>query len=256
MPDFDRMRSLNLLDLVSLHSTPAPEALFILAPDKTKSRWEVSDARSPLAPFSGLWATARDERIGDAPDEYHPKYLMAVLSVTKCDPEYSPIPSIEFRTDEWTRRSMTLNGMRMTTEYMTNGSMRILDLVRNRLAAHQSDVVHNVLIYLMSQILDARDAEAQERVLRSSSLAAFLGLPQSALDNFFLRTPLNVPELTRAIIENEVGVVARNLSIAPLVENQFRLLEPALRQRAQIEERLLKLIGEIVALLRSTPAAQ
>jgi len=246
------MHDLQLGEFVELHPQPAPDAIFIVAP---QSRIVVA-TDSPLAPTNGFWAAPRDEKIGDSPRQYHPKYLMAVLSTGIFPHEavlpHFPIPIIDFQTDEWTRRSMTLNAMRMTTEFVASGSRRVLELVENRLAAGQADVVHDALVYLMNQVLDAREIEAQERLLRSASLAAFLGLPQNSLDSLFLQSSICATEMMRTIEAGETGIVRRDVAIAPLVENQLQLLEPALRQHAHSEEKLLGLMNEIVALLRST----
>ncbi len=245
------MRDLQLGELVELLPQPTPDAIFIVAPDN-----KVAAIDSPLAPTNGFWATPRNEKIGDSPRQYHPKYLMAVLSAGVLPQaavlSHFPIPHIDFQTDEWTRRSMTLNAMRMTTEFVASGSRRVLELVENRLAAGQADVVHDALVYLMNQVLDEREIEAQERLLRSASLTAFLGLRENALDSLFLQSSMSVMEMARAIEAGEAGIVRRDVAVAPLVENQVRLLEPALRQRAYSEERLLLLMSEVVTLLRST----
>jgi hypothetical protein len=129
-----------------------------------------------------LWASPR-QLLGDAPHLYHPLYLLAVLSAAPVAPHHLmerklslrqwPIPRIEWSTDEDVRRSMTLNGMRMSTEYWQSGSTRVLQLVESRLHEKQLDVVHDVLVYLMRQVLDIKEGAQEARALRAESGCRF-----------------------------------------------------------------------------------
>ena len=185
-------------------------------------------------------------------DNYHPHFLTAVResSVTAQNNRALPccdlwqFPAIIFTTDDWTRRSMTLNGMRMSTEYFAIGSPRVFTLVEQRLKTGQSDVVHDVLVYLWERVLQLR-AEAQEaRALQAESLAAYLGLEQARVTGLFQQSDLSS---LIANLENGVaGTPRRALEIAPLVENLLGRLMPELAQFQQRENLVRGLIDEIM----------
>jgi hypothetical protein len=140
---------------------------------------------------------------------------------------------------------MALNGMRMSTEYWQSGSLRVLQLVESRLIEGQRDVVHDVLVYLMRQILDIR-AEAEEaRGLRAESVAAYLGLQEAPVRALFASDALAPARMAATIEGGIAGPVRRALNVGELVAAQVRQLRPQLREYSQQENRWLWLIDEI-----------
>lgn len=185
-------------------------------------------------------------------DRYHPHFLTAVResSVTAqnnpalpCQDQWQ-FPPITFSTDDWTRRSMALNGMRMSTEYFATGSPRIFTLIQQRLEAGQSDVVHDVLVYLWERVLQLREEAQEARALQAESLAAYLGLEQTRVTELFLQSDLSC--LVANIESGIAGKPRRVLEIAPLVENLLGRLIPELAQLQQRENLVVSLIDEIV----------
>ncbi|MDQ3813492.1 MAG: hypothetical protein M3347_06020, partial [Armatimonadota bacterium] len=161
------------------------------------------------------------------------------------------LPQIQFSTDEHVRRSMTLNGMRMSREYFESGSLRVLQLIVSRLQEGQRDVVHDVLVYLMNQILDIRAVEQEARLLRAESVAAYLGLQQEQVNRLFLTQRLSPQQITHKIESEFAGPVRRAIDVPQLIENQVRYLQPALRQANREERHVLWLLDEVVQLLYS-----
>ncbi len=204
--------------------------------------------------FAGWSANARNSLVGDAPQLFHPLYIAAILSA-HIEENFAlldfPIPHIEFSTTENVRRSMTLNSMKMSTEYFQNGSLRVLDLVRNRLEEGQNDVVHDVCVYLMRQLLDVRAQEREARNLRAEAVAAFLGLAPNRVEPLFWETRLSSLKIAATIESGEVGALRRALDVESLVENQVALLRLQLRESSQKEREVLWLLDEIVATLRA-----
>lgn len=197
---------------------------------------------------------------GDAPHLYHPRYVMAILSaqaeqapeqttpVALCD---FPIPTISFSTPEDVRRSMTLNSMRMSLEYFQSGSLRVLDLVENRLERGQRDIVHDLCVYLMRHLLDIRSREREARNLRAESVAAFLGLNEARVQELFWATRLSAAQIARKLQNGHAGALRRVLDVETLVQNQLALLRPQLQQTAQEEAQVFWLIDQVVTRLRS-----
>ena len=203
---------------------------------------------------------------GDAPHLYHPRYVMAILSAqvesARLDGEQSvqptvalrdfPISVIEFSTPEDVRRSMTLNSMRMSLEYFQNGSLRVLDLVENRLRQGQRDIVHDLCVYLMRHLADIRAREREARGLRAESVAAFLGLNEARVQQLFWLTRLSTKHIAQKLQDGHAGTLRRALNVEDLVENQIALLRPQLQQAAQEEAQVFWLLDRVVALLRSS----
>jgi hypothetical protein len=202
---------------------------------------------------------------GDAPHLYHPRYIMAILSaqagsarpVKEPPVEQTialrdfPIPTIQFSTPEEVRRSMTLNSMRMSLEYFQNGSFRVLDLVENRLAQGQRDIVHDLCVYLMRHLSDIRAREREARSLRAESVAAFLGLNEARVQELFWLTRLSSGQIAQKLQGGHAGTLRRVIDVEDLVQSQIALLRPQLRQAAQEEAQVFWLIDRVVALLRS-----
>lgn len=232
-------------------------ALFFVAARRRMARWRISSTRSVAR--EGFRVDARHDaaaKVGDAPDSFHPLYLAAVVAARKMENSLpdSLIPNINFTTDEATRRSMTLNAMRMSTEYFANGSLRVLDLVENRLQIGQSDVVHNALVYLMRRVFDIQ-AEAEEaRDLRAESLAAFLGLNQSQTRVVLSSSRPSARRVMTALEDGAAGTIRRRIApddLASVVENQLQILRAELRTSAREEEQVLHLIDEVAMRLRA-----
>ena len=156
------------------------------------------------------------------------------------------VPEIPFSTAPDVRRSMTLNGMRMTIEYTQTGSGRVLQLIESRLEAGQRDIVHDVLVYLMRQILDARQNQSEARDNRAQSVAAYLGLDETGVCTLFASSRLSASAIARRIDEGKAGPRRRNLQVEPLLRGQLSLLRSDLRGLEHKEATLLWLLDEIV----------
>ncbi|MDF2439261.1 MAG: hypothetical protein JWN98_245 [Abditibacteriota bacterium] len=156
------------------------------------------------------------------------------------------VPQIRFDTEEWTRRSMTLNAMRMSREYLDADSLRLLQLVESRLLAGQRDVVHDVLVYLINQIMQMRENAHQARQLRAESLAAYLGLEFPAVLKLLMSSRLQATRIASAIENGRAGPVRRALSVPDVVDSQLALLRPELNAMAAQERRVWTLIDQIV----------
>jgi len=261
MPKKKLERTIKLADLVEVHPKPLSGTLFHISPRQRHGRWQVAlVSETTVAASRSLWAAPR-EKCGDAPDKYHPKYVMAVLSAQSPLPENTkgepvldllqqwPVPRIDFSTEEFVRRSMSLNGMRMSMEYFETGSRRVVQLIEQRLEAGQRDIVHDVLVYLMQRVLDLRAAEREARSLRAESVAAYLGLNQDRVNQLFLAVRL-MPERITAQIEAEyAGPIRRKIDVPGLVAAQVNHLKPSLRQFRHQEQHALKMIDETLRLL-------
>lgn len=220
---------------------------------RSAGRWHVAvfgDAHG----FTEGWQLHGTALVGDTPGLYHPLYALAILSARHAESEQTPLPDwllprIVFQTEENVLRSMTLNGMRMSTEYFQSGSLRVLELIENRLQIGQRDVVHNVLVYIARQILDCRSEDRQARDLRAESIAAFLGLNADAVQNLMRERHLNIDNLIRSIEGGDAGVVRRSIDVKNLLRGQMELLQPELEEAQQNEARWLWLLDEIVTRL-------
>jgi hypothetical protein len=165
------------------------------------------------------------------------------------------IPVIELKTDSDTRLSMTLNGMRMATEFFAHDSPRILALVEHRLKARQRDVVHDILVYLWEQVLLMRANAQEAKDLQAQSLAAYLGLELPRVQMLFTESPLLAARITQRIREGEAGIVQRHLDLDSLTENLLARLQDELNEWKKNEQRILFLIEEIVSRLYADRAS-
>jgi hypothetical protein len=193
-------------------------------------------------------------RQAQASSGYHPHFISAVLSAATVQANQENaggrrIPAIEFTTDGDTRRSMTLNGMRMATEFFAHGSPRVLTLIEQRLQAAQRDVVHDVLVYLWERVLLIRANAQEAKNLQAESLAAYLGLEPERVSALLEETPLSAARVAQRIERGEAGKMQRELNVAALTENLLARLQPELKEEEHNEERVLFLIEEIVARL-------
>lgn len=184
---------------------------------------------------------------------YHSHYLPAVTASKAAREKNSAVtahkewrvPKILFSTETWTRRSMALNGMRMSTEYFASGSQRIFTLIEQRLNAEQSDVVHDVLVYLWERVLLFREEAREARSLQAESLAAYLGIDYSRTNELF-----QAPVLLREVLQEQIsagyaGVPKRQLELTPLLENLLARLAPELEEASRHEEQVLIVIDGI-----------
>lgn len=198
-----------------------------------------------------LWATPR-EACGDGPRQYNFKFLMALLTaklsenIKRESIRDFPVPKLEFSTAESVRRSMTLNSMRMSTEYFTSGSARVLQLVEQRLAAGQADVVHDLLVYLMQHVLDLRTEARELRLLRAESVAAYLGIDVERVSLLFLTSQLSAKQISKSITSGAAGAVRRNLDVYQLVDSQVSHLVAILDEKSVEEEQTVELIRAVV----------
>lgn len=141
---------------------------------------------------------------------------------------------------------MTLNAMRMSREFLDAHSPRLLQLVTSRLKAGQSDVVHDVLVYLVGQVEQMRQNAVESRLLRAESLAAYLGLSADAVQALFMTPRLDAPRITTAIESGRAGQVRRSLNIADVVASQLALLHHELASATAGERQVWKLIDQVV----------
>ena len=233
---------------------------FLVASKPRNDRYFVSDYAALFGEASeSTWFAqpleAMEDFLGDNPRQLHPRYVMAVLSSWNAGKPFRlrdfPIPAIRFSTPESVRRSMTLNSMRMSLEYFESGSFRVLEMVGNRLAENQRDVVHDLCVYLMRHLLDIREREREARFLRAESVAAFLGLNEKNVQQLFLARRLSAAFIVQKLEEGHAGTIRRSLNVEELVGAQIALLRPQLQQFAQEESRLFVVLDDVVARLRA-----
>jgi hypothetical protein len=249
--------------LFTLSTQPQAEAEFSILPRRRAGRWRIIWRQELLFGHQHRWWALPRQNVGDAPHLYHPLYVMAVLSASPFAPEALvrrkaplqswPVPHIEWSTREEVRRSMTLNGMRMSTEYWQTGSTRVLQLVESRLGEGQRDIVHDVLVYLMRQVLDVRSAAQEARDLRAEAVAAFLGLQEPVVRTFFAQERLSLSHLRTAIDSGVAGPVRRALDVSALLRNQLQHLRPHLNEYSQQETRWQWLIDQVTKTLYMAP---
>lgn len=239
----------------------------ILIGPRHAGRFMVAVANEIPPLFSIRFSVAPSNCCGDRPNQYHPKFLMALLGSPAAN-AFTPnawatlsgvskfarlgqfaVPSVSFTTDEWTRRSMTLNAMRMSREFLDADSPRVLQLVNSRLQAGQRDVVHDVLVYLINQIEQMRESSFQARVLRADSIAAYLGVQADPVRSLLLSPRLDAAHIAAAINSRCAGPVRRALDLNDLVESQLALLTSELKATVAQERRVCKLIDLITSRL-------
>jgi hypothetical protein len=248
-----RMQSILLRDLVHLQSRPANQAAFVISRDKStfihagETEWCAEDD-------SFFWAIPTP-LCGESSHQYNPRFVMAVLSNISIQTKLEitelnalQLPKVLFTTHPDIRRSMTLNSMRMSLELLETGSERVFTLAQNRLRENQTDIIHDLLVYLMHAILDARRELAQEKMLRAESMAAYMGISPAKVLLLLTRYENNSAALTKALEQNEAGTLQRKLDTHALVDNQLELLLPYRNSAQEKEEMLRKAIREIIEL--------
>lgn len=246
------MQTIPLKDLIQLHAHSVTGAPFLIASGKS-TFVEVAQSERLFPQKHCYWASPT-RLCGDSARQYHPCFIMAVLSVTPF-PDSAEIetfhqielPKVLFHTHPDIRRSMTLNAMRMSTELFAVGSQRLFQLARQRLEANQPDVVHDLLVYLMHAVLDARREFAQESALRAESLAAYLGIDPAKVLSLMIRCNDELA-LAKSLEEGEAGKLQRKINIAALVKNQMELLAPVQQSAIENEIRMREIIDTVVKL--------
>ena len=227
---------ISLLDVCAISASPADAVLSARRDDG----WQFDEPSFPCETFLAPTALC-----GDAPNLYHPTYIAAILSGTNEELKSAQLPTIDFSTDEATRRSMTLNAMRMSVEFRQSGSRRVLELVENRLAANQNSSVHDVLVYLMNAVWDARREIREAQTLRADSLGAWLKLDSKQIEEIW-RTSESASALAASLQKIETTPRA---NLAAIIENQWELLHDDIAPLREIESETFELIKEIRARL-------
>lgn len=247
------MQTIPLNDLVQLHHQPVNDAAFVIISDKSTFIKVAQNAE--FSSQEKFFRASPTPLCGDLAHQYNPCFVMAVLSVTPFPDNFEiepfnviKLPKVLFNTHPDIRRSMTLNAMRMSTELFAIGSERVFQLTQQRLEANQPDVVHDLLVYLMHAILDARHDFAQEKILRAESIAAFLGIEPAKV--LFLMREYGDDEfaLAKSLEEGKAGKLQRKINIAALVKNQMELLTPHEQNAIKREIQLREIIGKVIEL--------
>lgn len=249
-----------LSELFSFARAFSPDAAWFLQTrrrdGKVSARVLMPEETQSATLRGGVWATPIGEKCADAPNKYHPLYVAAMLQCGLFEVDAGgvaafSVPALVFTSDEFTRRSMTLNGMRMSTEFFQTGSERVLELLRNRLQLGQRDIIADVLVYQYRRVLDVRSEMREARVLRAESVAAFLGLSQPRVETLLLSPRLNAKRLTAQLENGQAGEIKRALNLRALVDNQLRLLKPELLKLQARERTARHLLRESARLLAS-----
>lgn len=246
-----RMQTIPLSDLIQLRPDSINDAAFVIASDKS-TFIQVAESDGISSQENFFWASPTP-LCGDSAHQYNPFFVMAVLLVTPF-PENSEIetfhqielPKVLFNTHPDIRRSMTLNAMRMSTELFAVGSERVFQLAQQRLEANQPDVVHDLLVYLMHAILDARRDHAQEKMLRAESIAAYLGIDQAKVLLLIRKYGNDELALTNSLEQGNAGELQRQLNVASLVRNQVELLIPYQQNASRKETQVIEMIRRIL----------
>ena len=240
-------------DLIELSHSPDSRGVFCVGRNETTLPLQViALPETPKQLRETYWIIPR-ANCGNSPRQYHPGFLMALIlsretqSENRLESDFLEwdFPAIDFQTDDATRLSMTLNGMRMTTEYFAHGSERVLKLVEQRLAAGQRDVVHDILVYLVQRILEIRSEKREEHSLQAESLAAYLGLNAQRTKEL-LTWPIQSATLIQQIEAGKAGKPREFIGVAALVENQLTRFSSAMQKLEDREAGVLQLIDEIV----------
>jgi hypothetical protein len=259
------MQTVSLSNLIQLQRQPINDAVFVIASGKsTFIQVAESDEFSPQENF---FYASPTPLCGDSAHQYNPCFVMAVLSVTpmvgrsrrgrrEAGSASQPyltelldqiqLPKVLFDTDPNIRRSMTLNAMRMSTELFALGSERVFQLAQQRLEADQPDVVHDLLVYLMHAILDARRDYAQETALRAESLAAYLGIEPTKVLLLMREYGDDELALTNSLEQGQAGILQRKLNVAALVNNQMELLTPYRQSAQRKETQVIEIIRRVL----------
>jgi len=244
--------------LIETFDEPHHDAVFCAGYSPQEKRVRVSEI--PCAQLTKQrrlqWAVARS-LCGDSPELYHPKFVMALLSSNVLPARNTTdthflewkFPAIAFDTNEATRRSMTLNGMRMNTEYFAFGSPRILQFVEERLKEGQADVVHDVMVYLTQRVLQLHASSKEEVLLQAESLAAYLGIDAERVCKLLhptLEGECKNDEIIQQIENGFAGAPRRAVNIRAVVENQLQRFEPEMQEFDQQRSRVLELLDKVV----------
>jgi len=256
-------------ELLEISESPSPQAVFrILRNSARQQRLSIAEISAAQFQFTfsetsnenWLWAIPK-HLCGDSPTQYHPKFLMALLFSLPSKTQNSPtdnfldwqFPNITFETDEWTRRSMTLNGMRMSTEYFASNSPRVLQLIEQRLQAGQADVVHDVMVYLMQRVLELHASIDEERALQAESLAAYLGLDARRVQQLLFDWPLPTIAIAQKIESGFAGPPRQTANIAALIQNQLARFSAAIEELKIQEDKVFRLLDEVMLRLYRLP---
>ncbi|MEO6906786.1 MAG: hypothetical protein ABI210_02750 [Abditibacteriaceae bacterium] len=244
------MQHIPLNHLVQLQSNPATDAAFVITLDKS-TFIQVAENDNSSSHRNLFWAFLTS-LCSNSSLQYNPFFVMAVLSVTPFEDQLETLnqiqlPKVLFVTTPEIRRSMTVNAMRMSTELFEVGSERVFQLARQRLEANQTDVVHDLLVYLMHAILGARHEYTQEKILRAESIAAYLGIsPTKVL--LLLNRYNESSQLTEYLLRGDAGKLQRELNVAALVRNQLELLSPYQQNAFEKEIMVIEAVGRVVEL--------
>lgn len=266
------MSPLLLSDLVALQAEPAADAVFVVSLSGKSTFVTVSEnitaraTESAVTDAGHLWFCRPTPLCGSNFHQYHPRFVMAALSILPVADISSgkiaaallktAIPRVTFSTGIDVRRSMTLNAMRMSTELFEHGSERVFQLAQNRLDAGQTDVVHDLLVYLMEALLDIRRQFAEECTLRAESMAAYLGLSPAKV--LLLLPPALTDEaaLVAALQNGQAGAIKRSIDLPALVASQLSLLRPHATGAQMQQEYMLNVISSVFAIWKQHPSMQ
>lgn len=244
------MQYVSLDQLIQLQNEPAGDTAFVINLAKSTFIHVEKDIVYPANDIE--YYASPTPLCGDGAQQYNPCFVMAVLSITPLlDIELIPkiqLPKVLFDTHPNIRRSMTLNAMRMSTELFAIGSERVYQLAQQRLDANQPDVVHDLLVYLMHAILDARREYAQETALRADSIAAYLGIDPAKVLLLMHDLAEDESALAESLERGNAGKLQRELNVAALVRNQIELLAPYQQSAIAKETQVIEMIRRVFEL--------
>jgi len=254
------MPHLPLIQLVSLHAKPTNDAVFTV--DISHKSTFISPVSPGIISRGNFWWGCPTPLCGNGYDQYHPAFVMAVLSAAALADatleivQQWQIPQVTFSTGIDVRRSMTLNAMRMSTELFDSGSERVFQLAQNRLDAGQTDVVHDLLVYLMETLLDMRRQFVEECALRAESIAAYLGLSPSKVLLMMQPALDDAASFIESLQNGEAGPVQRQIDLPALIIGQLALLQPHANAARQQEIYLRDIISTVIDLWEKHPSMQ
>lgn len=245
------MQNIPLDNLVHLQQQRTNSAAFVIA--SSKSTFVHIAKTDGLLDSDIQFYASPTPFCGVSADQYNPYFIMAILSVTPLSDKIEmlnqiQLPEVLFDTHPDIRRSMTLNAMRMSTELFSDGSERVYQLALQRLEANQPDVVHDLLVYLMHVILDARREYAEETALRAESIAAYLGIDSQKVLLFVREYGNDKFALTKCLEQGKAGKLRRELNVAALLTNQLELLKPHQQSADNKEAQVLEMIRRVLDL--------
>jgi len=228
------MPHISLIDLIELQTVPTDDAVMAIniSHQSTLSKSTLMAIPPEMAVTSDLWWGRPTPFCGNGYQQYHPAFVMAVLNTvnisnpTLATLQQWQIPQEIFSTGIDVRRSMTLNAMRMSTELFDYGSERVFLLAQNRLDAGQTDVVHDLLVYLMEALLDINRQFTAECALRAESIAAYLGISPAKVLLFIKPALADIKPFIKTLQSGSAGSVKRQIDLPALVTAQLELLRP------------------------------